>query len=291
MRKCVSILIAIILWLTILPTAGAQISAVRTVPETALEFNESVLLDILKRDIEAVLEKALPEVQNIENVESELEKYMGYLPDYEEGKQYIPFDTEVRRTEDVKLFEYIYRTRYELTELNIKEQKKNAWAVIDIYSQDTQEGLKFRHYGFRTVPHQPTEVGKFEIKNKSIKHYIFLCLLIAMPIFIIFTIVTIIRNKHMTKKWLWAVFSAFGFWGVNFNWITGKISAEFITITTSAEGASSWHLKLVSIKVLAASVVKTAQYSPFIVTIAFPLGAILYWVFKHRDKTISEAFE
>ena len=291
MTRLVSIIFAVFFCVFYCLSAEAQISAAQKVPDQAIKFNEDVLNDFLKRDVKAVLNRALPEVQVIENIETDLVKFMDYLPAYEDGKNYQPFLREVRRTDDSNSSQAIYRTRYELNDLNIEGQSKDSWATVDIFSQETKDGLKFRHFSFKAVPHQPTKVGTFDIKNKSIQHYLFLALLIAVPIFILATIATIIRNKHMTKKWFWGIFSAFGLWGLNLNWFTGKISTKFITVTSNAEGIASWNFKLISFQLLGASFGKASQYSPYVISIGLPLGAILYWILKHRDKNIHQEFE
>lgn len=270
----------------------AQESNIPTkITEEALEFNQAILDDMLKKDVDVVLSKALDKFQELKGARSGLEKLMVYLPDYKDGKTYTLMSSQVRITADTKTPEAIYKTAYEITDINGNKEFTDKWAILDLYSQETSEGLKFRHFNFKTYSSQPTKIGKFEIKNKGFKHYIFLALLIAIPLFVIFTIVAIIRNKHMSKKWLWGLFSSVGLWGVNFNWMTGKISPEFITLTTNSNGSTGWHLKILSFKVLGASSMKASQYSPYIVTIAFPIGAVLYWILKHRNKIIYQEFE
>jgi len=272
--------------------ASAQTSDIpKTITEQALDFNDGLLIDILRRDTELVLSKALPEFQELEGAKSGLEKLMSYLPDYKEGMSFSPFFTDVRVTTDSTTSQAIYHTRYEFTDLNNNAEFTHEWAIVDLYSQETSDGLKLRHFNFKTHAYKPSEVGNFGVKNKSLKHYVFLGLLIIMPIFIIFTIIAIIRNKHLKKKWLWGLFSSVGLWGVNFNWLTGKITPEFISLTSNADGTTGWHMKLISVKVLGASFLKASQYSPYIITIAFPIGAILYWTLKHKDKTVPKAFE
>jgi len=291
MIKYKSIVVIFVLFIFAGVKATAQISAAPTVPEEAIQFNQALLNDMLKRDAEAVLEKSLDEVKAIDDLEASLNKFMSYLPDYEDGKTYDVLSQEVRKADNNEPPKYIYKTQYEITGLKLPETIKEEWALVDIYSQETDDGLKFRHFSFNTVALQPSTAGQFELKNKSTIHYLFLALLIAMPIFIIFTIIAIIRNKHMNKKWLWGLFSAVGLWGVNFNWATAKLSTEFFTVTSGADGAASVQLSLISFKLLGASILKQSAYSPYIITVAFPIGAVLYWVLKHKDKTVPQAFE
>ena len=264
----------------------AQISPSSQVTEEAIQFNADLLNDMLKRDVDAVIEKSLDEVKAIDDFEATLNKSLSYLPVYEEGKTYKVLAKVVRQTTDTDTPELIYKTQYELTNLNLPETLTAEWALIDIYSQETADGLKFRHFNFQPVPLQPSTIGDFGLKNKSVIHYVFLGLLVLVPLFIIFTVLAIMRNKHMTKKWLWGLFSSVGLWGFNLNWTTGKISTEFVDIT-----ANSVHFQILSFQLLGAAIVKQATYSPYIITIAFPIGAILYWILKHRDKSVPTIFE
>jgi hypothetical protein len=266
--------------------ASAQISAKSKVPDEARQFNQALLTDMLKRDADAVVEKSLDEVKALDDFESSLNKFMSYLPAYEAEKTYDVLSTEVRQTADTGTIELIYKTQYELTNLNLPDEFTDEWALVEIYSQETAEGLKFRHFEFQTSKIQPTTIGDFGFKNKSITHYIFLVFLIAVPVFIIATIIAIIRNKHMTKKWLWGLFASVGLWGFNLNWTTGKISTEFVEITEN-----SFQLKIISFQLFGAGILKAATYSSYIITIAFPIGAILYWVLKHKDKSVPMTFE
>lgn len=266
--------------------AVAQTSSVTQVPQEAVEFNEALLHDMLKRDVEAVLEKSLDEVKAIDDIEATLSKSMAYLPKYDAGKSYKLLASEVRKSTNIEPVEYIYKTQYELTDLNLPDELTDEWALMDIYSQETSEGLRFRHISFNPSSIQPSTIGDFGFTNKSIIHYLFLILLVAVPLFIIGTIFAIIRNKHLTKKWLWGLFASVGLWGFNLNWITGNITTEFVEITEN-----SFQLKVISFQFFGAGIVKAATYSPYIITIAFPVGAILYWVLKHKDKSVPTTFE
>jgi hypothetical protein len=61
------------------------------------------------------------------------------------------------------------------------------------------------------------------------------------------------------RKWLWLIFIALGLFQFHLNWTTG-----------------AWNLQPLSFLLLGAGFTKAAPAAPLILSVAFPLGAILF---------------
>lgn len=105
------------------------------------------------------------------------------------------------------------------------------------------------------------DTHRFTLQNKGILHYIFLLLCIAIPVFILFTLVFAIRTKIKRRKWLWIIFILVGVVKLSLNWTTGQMGYQLINFSLMGSGVGS-----------------VSNYAPWIVSFSIPLGAILFWV-------------
>ena len=108
-------------------------------------------------------------------------------------------------------------------------------------------------------------INKFSLNDKPVIHYIFLALAVFIPLFIIVTFVVCLTTPIKKRKWLWAIFVLLGFVQCTINWSTG----EFF-----------YHL--LSVNLLGAGFFYGNQFGPVMLKIAFPLGAILFWIKREK---------
>lgn len=107
------------------------------------------------------------------------------------------------------------------------------------------------------------EQTKFSLANKPVLNYVFLFFLIAVPIFILVTLVLMLRSKIIRKrKIIWAFIILFVSTPTFIlNWNTGAID-----------------FRLFNFALLGAGFVKPALYSPWLLSIGIPIGGLLYWL-------------
>jgi len=108
------------------------------------------------------------------------------------------------------------------------------------------------------------ELHAFTLQNKSIMQYVILLLAVIIPIFIVVTAFYCIRTPIQKRKWLWVVFILLGVCSVQVNWTTGNIGIQPL-----------------SAYFLGVSAMASSSHAPWIISTAFPLGAIVFW-FKRR---------
>jgi len=109
------------------------------------------------------------------------------------------------------------------------------------------------------------ELNKFTLKNKSYSQYLFLLLAIIVPVFIIVTTYFCIRAPIPERKWLWVFFVLLGIFSIQVDWTTGATNIDPL----------SAHL-------LGISVTSASPHAAWIISISFPLGAIMYWFKRNK---------
>lgn len=114
-------------------------------------------------------------------------------------------------------------------------------------------------------------INKFTLRNKGFVHYVFLCLAILIPIFIIVTLIIAIRTKLKTK-WLWIIGILFGFIKFSINWTTGQVG-----------------FSLINISILGAGFSKSGKIAPWILSFSIPIVAIIFWYKRYWNKKEAEA--
>jgi hypothetical protein len=117
-------------------------------------------------------------------------------------------------------------------------------------------------------------INKFNFKGKGPIHFAILSLIVFLPVFIIFTFIVCLRTRIKRRKWLWAIFVLLGYGQFSFNWTTG------------AGGIKPFYVQL-----LGAGFMSAGKYAPWIFSISFPLGAILFWVRRGEMAKKQEAIE
>ena len=105
------------------------------------------------------------------------------------------------------------------------------------------------------------EINRFSLEGKGTVHYLFLFACLAVPFFILFTLVVAIRTRFNKRKWAWILFILVGFVQFSINWTTGQIGVKPLSFQLFGAGA------------LSASV-----FAPWILSVSLPIGAVLFWI-------------
>lgn len=108
------------------------------------------------------------------------------------------------------------------------------------------------------------ELNAFSFRQAGPLHYVFLVGAIAIPSFILITLIQCIRTKLPRRKWLWIIFILVGFVQFSLNWSTGETAVRPLFFQLLGAGAMS-----------------AGMYAPWILSISIPIGAVAFW-FKRR---------
>lgn len=116
------------------------------------------------------------------------------------------------------------------------------------------------------------ELNAFRLSGASVRHYIFLALVIIVPIFILAVLVLCIRTPIPKKKWMWVLFVLVGLGKFQFNWTTGDFAQSYGSIQLFGAGASTG-----------------GPYAPWILTFSIPIGAIVFLTRRRKWLTAAAA--
>ena len=95
------------------------------------------------------------------------------------------------------------------TNLTYQIQFKDAWAVAAFTVETSPTGRHISGANFQPLPDSMQALNRFSFNNKSVIHYVFLFACVAVPLFVIVTVVVCFRSR-MRRRWLWIIFILFG---------------------------------------------------------------------------------
>jgi hypothetical protein len=141
-------------------------------------------------------------------------------------------------------FEYEYSIAWLLT--NVVLQKRNGQTnVLGLHVTPMKQSLK--------------ELNRFTFEGKGAFHYLVFALTVGIPLFIVFALVLCVRTPIGKRKWRWLLFVTFGFVQFSFNWTDGSYAIQPITFA-----------------IFGAGFFRAGPYAPFVLTVALPVGAIVF---------------
>lgn len=160
-------------------------------------------------------------------------------------------------------------TNYSLT---FEYEYNDVWLVANVVLRRSDGAVSVT--GIHVSPHKESleTENAFSFKGKSWLHYVVFGLAIAVPLFILCTIVVCARTKIARRKWLWLLFIAMGFFVVQLNWTTG-----------------AWSVNPIYFLLLGAGFAKAAPAAPLILSVSFPLGALLFLVKRRSLRQADDA--
>lgn len=110
----------------------------------------------------------------------------------------------------------------------------------------------------RTIPAPVSELTAFTLAGRSPKHFAWLALTILCAAVSIGTAAWFATRRDMPGKWQWALFALVGVGAFRLDWSTGDSFRQ-----------------LLHVQLLSAGAMRPGPFAPWVLTFAFPLGAIL----------------
>jgi hypothetical protein len=151
-------------------------------------------------------------------------------------------------------------------DISMEYEFPDRWLLVQIVTDKTDAGKSI--YGFRVNPIADSleNTSRFSLKGKSALHYAMFAAAIAVPLFILAVLFVCVITPVPKLKWLWIIAMLFGVGQVDFNWSTGE-----------------WQFQLLNVLLFGAGV-REAPYGPWIISIAFPAGAVAFLVWRALRK-------
>jgi hypothetical protein len=151
--------------------------------------------------------------------------------------------------------------------LSFQYEFPDAWMVANVVlSRKDGSDLVVKGIHLQRIPDSLEHLNAFTFSGKQPVHYLVFATALLMAAFTITTFVVCLRTRGIRRKWLWAILTLAGVAGVTLNWTTGQIG-----------------LQLVSVHLFGAGAVASSPYSPWRVTVSFPLGAVLFLAKRKRE--------
>jgi len=116
------------------------------------------------------------------------------------------------------------------------------------------------------------EYNKFTFEDKGISHYIIFLMSIIIFLFSVIT-ASIAFGSKKKRRILWSLFALCGIGVFSLTWTTGD-----------------WGINPISIGLPVVGLSRSGSYASFVFNMRFPIGAILYWVIKHKEVEHADEF-
>ncbi len=248
MIKLLQSLFALVLFMTIQGCSQEKLLDKLT-PKAEVAFAKEYFSQFQSHNFDAI-EKSIDEKLKTADLRGKLEQIANFFP----KEAPVKIDLVGSRTFEMGekwqanlTFQYEFSKSYLMTNIILERIGGGPLVVTGINVNPLQDSLQ--------------NINKFTMQGKSIIHYIFLFLAVTIPIFIVVTFIVCLRTPIKKRKWLWTIFVLLGIVQCTINWSTGKIFYQ-----------------LISFNLLGAGFFYGNQFGPVMLKIAFPLGAIMFWI-------------
>ena len=148
---------------------------------------------------------------------------------------------------------------------------QDKWILVSTVLDRRDGKLLIAGIHFQPLAQSLETLNRFAFQSKATLHYVVLALAVLVPLLVVYALIACARSKRLNRKWLWLIFIAVGVMQFSLNWTTG-----------------TWELKPLSVLLLGAGFWQAGPSAPVMLTVALPLGAIVFLV-KQRVRRRSEA--
>lgn len=230
---------------SILSACNYQQWADGLIPHEEVEFAKKYLSALKVRNIEEIQKHLGPQLKS-PDLQTKFEEVSNYFPAGDPIKvDLIGSNTTVS-------------TELQRTNLSFQYEFSNTWLVANIVLEKRNGNIVVTGVHVNRIPESLEQSNAFKFAGKNAVHYVFLSLAVLIPVFVIYVLILCVRTP-VKRKWLWILFILFGFAGFTLNWTSGQVDYQ-----------------LASVHVLGAGAFTTSKFTPWFITISFPLGAVLF---------------
>ncbi|HEY0257950.1 MAG TPA: hypothetical protein VGC39_10945 [Candidatus Methylacidiphilales bacterium] len=157
-----------------------------------------------------------------------------------------------------------FTSKTEKTVLYYQIQYPHAWLAGNVLLERESGNLLVLGAHFNPIKDSLEVLNRFTLEGKGPLHYVVLALTVLIPLFILYALILCIRSP-IRRKWLWILFILFGFLKLRFDWTSGL-----------------YDFQLLSVSLFGAGVFQSGPYSPWIFSLAIPVGAIVFLSLRRR---------
>jgi hypothetical protein len=148
--------------------------------------------------------------------------------------------------------------------LTYQVELTTGWFAGNIGLDERDGLLRIAGARFTRLPASLGEINAFTLHGRQGIHWLFLYLAVALPLFTLAVLVVCLRSR-VRYKWLGALGIVIGIVAFQFNWSDGALVVSPVTVQFFSAGAN-----------------RQGLYGPWMITVAVPLGAILFLALRAR---------
>lgn len=163
----------------------------------------------------------------------------------------------------------------DISALTYELHTATGWGLANVVIMGPSDGRAVTGFRVVAIAASLEELNSFRRGAKHPGRWIVLLLAVCVAAFSIWMAVVAARTR-MKRRWWWALFALIGVAPFILNWTTGEVAFQLLQIVF-----------------LSAAFVGTPPFGPWMVTVAFPIGAIatLYHVRQQRAAAAAPPIE
>lgn len=150
--------------------------------------------------------------------------------------------------------------------LTYQYQFGDRWFLINCATRGEGETLRIAGINVTSIPRSLEEEYRFTLAGKSAIQYTVLAAAILFPLLSLFALVKCARDKNLRRKWAWILFILLGVGRLTIDWTTAAWGFQPLSFLLFSSGAFA------------------NLYGPWTISVALPLGALLYLLSRRRNQ-------
>jgi hypothetical protein len=154
-----------------------------------------------------------------------------------------------------------------------KEKDAKLHQVLSIVIDDRPDRKSIVGFHVQMIPKSIKELNDFSLVNIDLSRQAFLILWILVPLFSIYVAVLCLRTK-VRLKFLWFLFIIIGVGKLTLNWSTGNLTTYPLAV-----------------QLLGASYFRPGLYGPWLFSVSWPLGAMIFYFRRKKLQIASMKIE
>ncbi len=195
------------------------------------------------------------------------ERALGDAPATALRRFYLYVDHEAPRSVELVACGVFSSGSRRRSDLTYQLEFPHSWYTARVVIETNADVRKALGLQLKKLPASLAEINALTLKGKSLIHCLALLGGIGVPIFILYALIQCIRTR-VKWKWLWIPFILIGIGSIQLNWTTGQLG-----------------LQPLSLHIPGAALTHSGLYGPWILSVSFPLGAILF--LRKRRRLVS----
>lgn len=175
------------------------------------------------------------------------------------------FPTDAAESMTVLGSQTLKTAQFERFDLTFEYAYPDKWLWANVLLERREGKLLVLGIHVNSLPEPLEKTNRFTLSGKGPVQYIFLVFAMAVPIFVLATLVICIRTRISRRKWAWVIFVSLGLTQLSLNWTTGQLWFSAFYFSLLGGGFS-----------------KAIPAAPAMFHVGVPLGAIIFLLRRKR---------